>query len=203
MLFILPLLLQQWIHAKTVVCHLYAVHLWIVLWGESEARGNIKKSQSQINHTHFSGFWHISHKHFRMMGSVLIRCLVSEQTNCKLAVLATACGSKNKHGRAVWVCHKYLSCASGRHRRFLQIPYTAPRETKNSISKEVRLNFSATLFVFSQWRTFMKGLFSSLSPLHTVCLHYTSPVKDLLCFLSRLLLRYFCNSFHFSWDSTC
>lgn len=125
------------------------------------------------------------------------------RANCKLAVLATACGSKNKHGRAVWVCHKYLSCASGRHRRFLQIPYTAPRETKNSISKEVRLNFSATLFVFSQWRTFMKGLFSSLSPLHTVCLHYTSPVKDLLCFLSRLLLRCFCNSFHFSWDSTC
>lgn len=101
-------------------------------------------------------------------------------------------------------CHKQLSCASGRH-RFLQLPHTALREEKNSISKEKTPNFCYTFFFFLSMKDIYEGIiiFIPVSPLHTVRLYYTYPDKDLLCFLNRLLLRDFCNSFLFSWDSIC
>lgn len=105
------------------------------------------------------------------------------RASCKLAVLAAPWSSRNRHRRAAGVCHKYLSCASGSHTRLLQTAYAAPRETRNSISKEITSNSSHAISFLSR-NDIYEGIITFLLSLLCILygLHDTSPVKDLLCF---------------------
>lgn len=125
------------------------------------------------------------------------------RANSRLAVLAATSASEDRHGRAQWICLSCFSCTM----RLLGAVQGICRVSKNSMSKEKTQFFQYNCS--SQWRIFMKGLlFLSLSLLCILYLHFC---KQGTCFLfffyffppNRLLLRDFCNSFQFSWDSTC
>lgn len=127
----------------------------------------------------------MSHKHFCMMGSTLIRFLVSEQTAGLLCWLQLTAPRTSMGGLRGFATDTFPVPVGGT-RDFCRYLNAAPRETKNNISKEITLNFSVTLvcFFFSQWRIFiMKGLlFSSLSLL---CVLYvcTTHLWSRTCFV--------------------
>lgn len=170
--------------------------------GRKQSKGKDKELIPD-NYTNFEGIWYMKYKHFWLMGSTLIQFLMSEQAANLLCWLHLE-GPRTSTGELQEFEQKYFSCASESHTRLLQTAYTAPRETRNSISKEITPNFSYTISfpsrngIYEGTITFLLSLFCILYGIHN-----TSPVKDLLSFLSRLLLSDFCNSLQFSWDSTC
>lgn len=133
-------------HPKWAICHLYAVHVWIVLWGQSKVRGSIKKNQPQINHTHLEGIWHMSHKHLCMMGFTLIWFLVSEQMAKLLRWLQLTVSRTSMGELYRFATNTFLGSAGGTQ------DFCRQCSVKNSTSKGVTLEFSVRLFFPSQWR---------------------------------------------------
>lgn len=90
----------------------------------------------------------MSHKHFCVMGSMLIRFIVSEQTAglpCWLQLTAP----RTSMGGLCGFATDTFPVPVGGTQDFCRYLNAAPRETKNSISKEITLNFSVTLGFFS------------------------------------------------------
>lgn len=176
--------------------------MWTVLRGERERRRNIKKRQSQINHTHFQGIWPISTSEWGAASWFDSLC------QSKLQAYCAGCNQRfqDRHGRAVWVCLSFFSCASSgkrRHTGFLGAAQCICRGSKNSISKERNREFLwHTFFLSVKYISEGIAVFIPVCPPHTAYLFF--PIQG-TCFgfLKRLLLRDFCNSFQFSWDSMC
>lgn len=175
--------------------------MWIVLQGESKARGKDREELIPDQSHSFERVWHMSHNHFCLLGSMLIQFLVSEQAASSLCWLQRDAPEQAREGcrclpQTPFLCqqesHKTsadsLHCTQGNQEQYIKGNNT-----------EFLLYCFFPLEEGYLWRDYY---FPPVSPLHTLCLRDISPVKDLHCFLSRLLLRDFCNSLQFSWDST-
>lgn len=140
----------------------------------------------------------MSHKHFCLRGSVLVQFLMSEQAASLLCWLHLEAPRTSMEGLQVFAKIPFLYQWES-HKTSADC-----RETRNSISKEITQNSSHTISFLSR-NDFYEGIIAFLLSLHCILcgLYGTSPVKDLICFLSRLLLSNFSSSFQFSWDSTC